>query len=40
MVGDAGLIFWLGISVGQQSAPTENKGMTQVVLLGVDIIKP
>ena len=35
-----GLVFWLGISVGQQSAPTKNKGTTKAVLVGVDIIKP
>ena len=32
-----GLIFWLGISVGQQSAPTENKGVDAQVVGTIDL---
>ena len=32
-----GLIFWLGISVGQQSAPTENKGIDAQVVSTIDL---
>ena len=31
-----GLVFWLGISVGQQSAPTENKGIDAQVVSTID----
>ena len=32
-----GLVFWLGISVGQQSAPTENKGIDAQVVGTIDL---
>src|SRR5437762_12437819 len=32
-----GLVFWLGISVGQQSAPTENKGVDAQVVGTIDL---
>jgi len=32
-----GLVFWLGISVGQQSAPTENKGIDAQVVSTIDL---
>ena len=32
-----GLVFWLGTSVGQQSAPTENKGIDAQVVGTIDL---
>ena len=32
-----GLVFWLGTSVGQQSAPTENKGIDAQVVSTIDL---
>jgi quercetin dioxygenase-like cupin family protein len=32
-----GLVFWLGISVGQQNAPKENKGLDAQVVSTIDL---
>jgi quercetin dioxygenase-like cupin family protein len=32
-----GVVFWLGTSIGQQNAPTENKGITADVVSTIDL---